>query len=299
MPRSQKARRGSGEGSSSARPCAATLPEPPATEVVEIDMRLRSATSRFFVLSFGFTWCFQLPGALAHLGWLPGEPAAYLPAAMLGIFGPFVAATYLTFQERGAAGVQALYAGLRAWRVSPKWYVFALFLPGLALSAVLWAIRAAGQPGDWHYLPGIAECVSALVVSVAEETGWRGYALPRLAARYGAFLGSCILGALWAVWHVPMFLALDVPMSLGPVLLLFFVGGSLWFTYLVRKTSGSLLIAVLAHLGAHLNNSHAALPGDTLPLIVHTVVYAGLGLAAMRGAAFERAGPVRAHSARP
>jgi hypothetical protein len=40
---------------------------------------------------------------------------------------------------------------------------------------------------------------------------------------------------------------------------------------------------VLAHVGAHLNNSHAALPGDTLPLLVSAVVYGALGLAVSRG----------------
>jgi hypothetical protein len=58
-----------------------------------------------------------------------------------------------------------------------------------------------------------------------------------------------------------------------------------------------LLIAVLAHMGSHLNNSHAALPADIFPAVVHSVVYAALGFAFMRSAAFERSPtpqPVRA-----
>jgi hypothetical protein len=42
---------------------------------------------------------------------------------------------------------------------------------------------------------------------------------------------------------------------------------------------------VLAHVGAHLNNSHAALPGDALPLVVHAVIYAALGFGTMRASA--------------
>ncbi len=65
-------------------------------------------------------------------------------------------------------------------------------------------------------------------------------------------------------------------------MLLFFVGGSLLFTWIYVGSRGSLLLAVCAHMGAHLNNSHAALPGDLVPLLVHTVIYAGLGFALMR-----------------
>ena len=63
-----------------------------------------------------------------------------------------------------------------------------------------------------------------------------------------------------------------------PVMVLFFVGGSLYFTWLFERTGRSLFIASLAHLGAHLNNSHAALPADHVPLLVHTLVLAALGL---------------------
>jgi uncharacterized protein len=246
-----------------------------------------SATARFFVLTFVFTYGLQLPGALARLGLGAGYDALYLPLALLGVFGPLVAATYLTWRERGRTGVRALYAWLLQLR-GVHWGLLGLLVPGLLLSGVLWLLRAAGREGDWYFLPGVPQLVAAVVIAVAEETGWRGYALPRLIARYGAFYGSALLGVLWALWHVPMFVAQAVPLSLAPVMLLYFVGGSLFFTFLFRKSQGSLLVAVLAHLGAHLNNSHATLPADALPVVVHSIVYAALGFACMRRAAFER-----------
>lgn len=261
-------------------------------------MQERANIVRFFAIAFTFTWALQLPGVAARHGWLPGDPDAYLPVAMLGIFGPLVAATCLTTRERGRAGVRALFGSLLSWRVAPKWYVIALFVPGILLSMLLWALHRSGHPGPWHFLPSASQLIIAVIVAIAEETGWRGYALPRLTAKYGAFAAGGILGVLWTVWHIPMFLAVDIPLSLAPVFFLFFVGGSLFFTWIYRESGGSLLIAVLAHVGAHLNNSHRALPGDTLPLVVHAIVYALLGFLAMRGSALEgrRASMVRGFS---
>jgi hypothetical protein len=66
-------------------------------------------------------------------------------------------------------------------------------------------------------------------------------------------------------------------------MLLMFTGASLFMGFIARGTGGSLLLAVVAHLAAHVNNSHRALPGEVLPLVVHAVVYGALGLALMRG----------------
>ncbi len=249
------------------------------------------ATLPFFVIAFAFTWALQLPAALARHALLPGDPSAYLPLAMLGIFGPMVAALSLTAQEHGRRGWRALVARLLVARVSPSWYVLALLVPGALLSLLLFLLSCAGREGRLHYVPTASGLAVGLLVAFAEEIGWRGYALPRLAARYGSFAGSCFLGVLWTLWHVPVFLAVGVPMALGLVMLLYFVGGSLYFSWLYAR-SGSLLVVVLAHLGAHLNNSHAALPGDSLPLVVHAVVYASLGLFTMRRYAFDR-GPAK------
>jgi membrane protease YdiL (CAAX protease family) len=232
----------------------------------------RPGIAAFFFLTVLVTWGLQLPGVLSH-------DARLLPLAVLGIFGPLAAATALTARADGRAGVRALYARLLPTRVHPIWYAIALLLPGALLAALLGLLRLAGHRGDLVLHRGAATLVVGLVVAIAEEVGWRGYALPRLRAHFGAVAGSAILGLVWLVWHVPMFLGQGVPLSLMVPMTLMFVGGSLMFTWLDARTSGSLFIAVLAHLGLHLNNSHAALPGDVVPLLCHSIVFATIGVA--------------------
>lgn len=85
---------------------------------------------------------------------------------------------------------------------------------------------------------------------LAEEIGWRGFALPRLQGRHNALISSLILGVLWALWHYhPLNWSL-----IGPVLPLHFaavVCMTVIVTWVYNNTSGSLLLAVLFHTASN------------------------------------------------
>jgi len=248
----------------------------------------KRGTASFFLLTFALTWLLQIPGVLAQRGLLPGDPAHYLPLAGLGLFGPLAAAVFLTWREGGSAAVRALVAPLLRYRVHAGWYLAALVLPAGFLSLVLWLLNSAGRHGPTAYLPSGSALLFGLVVSFVEEVGWRGYALPRLMERFGGFAASVVLGVAWYLWHLPMFAGQGVPPNLFLVMLLYFVGASLFMTWIFEGSGNSLLLMVVAHLGAHLNNSHRALPSEVLPLVVHAIVYASLGWLVMRKVGSDR-----------
>lgn len=241
--------------------------------------RDQGSVASFFVWTFVVTWGLQLPAVLVKAR--GGQEAAYLPLAALGVLGPLLVATWLSARAGGRTAVRALYAPLLHWRVHPLWYAVALVAPGALLTGVLLLLRAAGWSGTVLFLPALGQLVGAFVISLAEEMGWRGYALPRLQPKYGAFGASVLIGVAWTLWHIPMFMGQGVPLSLLPVMFLMFIGGSLLFTWVYNGTGGSLLLVVLAHVGAHLNNSHRALPAEVLPAVVHAVIYAAMGYAAL------------------
>jgi membrane protease YdiL (CAAX protease family) len=118
-----------------------------------------------------------------------------------------------------------------------------------------------------------------IVVPIGEEPGWRGFALPRLQRRYGALAASLYLGVAWALWHTVMFVLQGA--ALGTFLLMCanILAGSVVFSWLYNRTRGSLLIALCAHLGAHLNNPTHALPGQITPFVIYTFALALLAAA--------------------
>jgi membrane protease YdiL (CAAX protease family) len=198
-----------------------------------------------------------------------------LPAA-LGAFGP-VAAAILAARLEPGGGVRALFARLRIGRVDVIWHVVALGMFAAIYLVGTAAYRALGgtDAGRWLYPPENAQHLVAMVVMpLVEEPGWRGFALPRLQPRHGALGASLLLGILWAFWHTMMFILQGATALIFAVSIANIIAGSVVFSWLYNHTRGSLLIAILAHVGVHWNNPTHALPERLTPFLVYTVAIA-------------------------
>lgn len=238
-----------------------------------MDVRFDSSAQRgspamFFVLAFGLSWAVWVPAALASHG-LIGLRLPPALTALLGAWGPTLAALLLTLHFGGRAGLRQLFGRLLIWRVGLRWYAFAIGWPvalallttGLALLLGYPAPDLADAPLFAAYpLPaGGASLVPVLAIVVlqqlllgsamGEEPGWRGYALPRLQARFGPLAASLVLGLLWGLWHLPLLLTRGDARAATPLLpyLLGIVAVSILFTWVALHTRGSLLLAVLLH----------------------------------------------------
>jgi membrane protease YdiL (CAAX protease family) len=113
-----------------------------------------------------------------------------------------------------------------------------------------------------------------ILFPIAEEPGWRGYAFPRLQRRHGALKASLVVGFGWAAWHAVMFVLQGASPGQFALLTMNIVAGSVVFGWFYNRTHASLLLAILLHVGAHVNNPTHALPARVTPFAVYTAAIA-------------------------
>lgn len=207
---------------------------------------------RFFVLTFILTWVLHGAIALIEFDNL-FEAGLPLLLYMLGLLGPMAAALILS-RRPGGTGARALLARIGYVRFGLGWYVMALGMVAGANHLAILLNMGLGGPGpeSWFALPLGLLPVLALVqiwVVFGEETGWRGYALPRLQERCGSLGASLILGLVWTIWHLPMFLMPGAPQyGSSPFLFAgFIISWSVLSALLYNRTGGSLMAVMLFH----------------------------------------------------
>jgi membrane protease YdiL (CAAX protease family) len=186
------------------------------------------------------------------LSWLPLVPylLGAFPAPVLAC-GPFLAAIITAAVVGGRRGLRTYFRRLIRWRVGLGWYVLAFLAPmaGWAMVAYVNVLLGAAPPSPAQ-LAGWTSILTATLVFLInpfagawEEPGWRGYALPLLLRHHPALTGSAILGVIWTLWHLPLFLTGLIPWSDAAVVFaLTFV-----FTAVYLRTAGSVLIAFFLH----------------------------------------------------
>lgn len=230
----------------------------------------------FFVLAYAITWTLQLAAIFLapaqsmtlsnetnfqyFLGLLGGQLNS--AQAMVYILftlgaGPLFAALIVTRVVEGAEGVKDLWRRSARWKVEAKWYLAAFGIP-LALALVSLGFGLLSTSGKMNYAAKLPVgsflpffLYMLVFTGIAEEPGWRGFALPRLQSRYSAEKASWILGILWGVWHFPFIIYYNLAAGLAPMiaslvgLTLGIVGWTIVNTWLYNNTESVWLVILL------------------------------------------------------
>lgn len=194
------------------------------------------------------------------------------------VYGPFIGAFLVTAIDKGRDGVKEWLSRIVRWRVGVRWYIVALLLPvllrviALGLSLLLGApMPSASRLATWPTF--LSEFVFVLLfIGLAEEPGFRGFALQRLLGRRSAVAASLIVGVLVTIWHLPLFVNGSEPLVIVPIIL----GGAILLGWVYVGTGGSVLLTMLMH--ASVNTSGAYFNGlfSASDQLQHTALLAGL-----------------------
>lgn len=164
----------------------------------------------FFLIAYAWSWTLWLgamPLAVRKPFGIDPEAFAIL-LVLIGACGPSLAA------------LLTRWLGYRDLKICPVWTGWRNLIVGLSVGLLSLALATVFAPTllllkapirTLHWAALLQWRTYSLNWStflggpINEEPGWRGFALPKLQDRYGPYGASVILGAMWAVWHLPLF----------------------------------------------------------------------------------------------
>ena len=222
-------------------------------------------TSALTYFAFALGWSFAFWGVLIAAS--PDGDPLDSPFFVVGGAGPIVAAVALTHLRESPATRRDFW--LRV--VDPRrlrwpWWAVALLLHPLLVALAFAAdVLLGGAPPSLQARFASIPALLSFVFFVfwfgplPEEIGWRGFALDRLQSRMPALQASLLLGAIWALWHVPLFWipgTYQSGLALGStrswIFLASMVPLSVLMTWIYNNTARSTLSAVLVHFSGNL-----------------------------------------------
>jgi membrane protease YdiL (CAAX protease family) len=242
----------------------------------------------FFALAFAISWAWAIPLALGGQVVLRGQG---WPTHYPSLLGPAIAAVLVIAVTTGRAGLRDLASRMARWRVGLRWWLVAVSPAGFLLLALagMW-LTGRGLPeaagfGRFSGTPmiglvGVFLAIT-LVGSLGEETGWRGYALPRLQRRFSPLAATLILAPLWFAWHLPQFFVIQTYREFGPGdyigMFLGLSSGAVVLTWLYNRSGGSILLVIVWH-GVYnfVGATQAAVTGPIAAVISTLIMIQGI-----------------------
>lgn len=246
----------------------------------------------FFLLTFAFSWMIWIPVAV----WKPAEELM-MGLVLTGAFGPSIMGVVSTYRTGGKeAGRELWQRFLQVRRISILWWLIILILfPAMAFVGDLIDSALGGNPPaiQAETLADPAGFLGFLVLMIlggplAEELGWRGFALDPLQKGLSALSASLILGVVWALWHLPLFFiegTSQEAIGLGSTVFWMWhiqvVALSVIYTWVYNHTDRSVLAAFLLHFMGNSTYSLLAEVGGKLPLqteVISTLIHGAVAV---------------------
>ena len=208
---------------------------------------------KFFVLVFAYSWGLWLPAIL--LGAADYGLAAYTPLALIGAFAPMAAAITLISRRHGWAESWQFIRQAFDFKTKPIFILLALAVPVIIHAvthylAPIFSLEVADTLLDGNS-PVVLIPYFFFILFIGggqEEFGWRGYAQQPLQERFGVIKASLLIGVIWGVWHLPLWVFPDAQGAYSfPAFVLMTTGVSLVYALLYNASGQKLIVPWLYH----------------------------------------------------
>lgn len=225
----------------------------------------------FFILTFAFSWILWLPSILSGLGVDLGINAtAYTSITVpIGAFAPLFAALFLVIKQKGWRGGWLFFKQAFDLKVRAVYLLAAILLPIIIHTISHYLAILLGFPVAVTLFPAelnipsfiIAIPYFLLMIIIGggqEEFGWRGYAQEPLQKRMGVIPASLLIGVIWGLWHLPLWVMPGDGHSTYPYLafLIMTTSISVVYAWLFNASKQKLSIVIIFHA---MNNTAAPL----------------------------------------
>ena len=217
----------------------------------------------FFLFTFIIAWFFQLPGAIQSLGFGLGENIRITPPEsalnLIALWAPGISSILILLLLQEIDELKMIFRRGFSFRVGWQWWAVAFITPVvipvlaylvyLPLIPIYEAVPFAHtiDPINLNFTPrlflrGLPVIVLfAIPGAIGEELGWRSYFQAHLEEKWSLVVAGSITGAIWGLWHLPVWLihggfALDTLF-----LFLATVKIGVFYAWFFQKVDGSLM----------------------------------------------------------
>jgi membrane protease YdiL (CAAX protease family) len=249
----------------------------------------RQGPRRAFWIAFLVAWFLSALVGLANLEFIEQFPLSPTVAGLFTISVVPVAFVIASAYSRTPA-VRSYLSSLIRLRGVVGWSLLGLVLfPVLLLISLSIDGLLSRQPILSSQFPDISLTLIGLVTikflyqllffnATGEETGWRGFALPRLQTRTSPLIAALSIAFFWVPWHFFLWQAEGQPVSTLQFWIVMYIGHvllSVLVVWICNRAKGSILVAGITH--AATNTAQAFIPVRSiqslyLPLFVAALV---------------------------
>jgi membrane protease YdiL (CAAX protease family) len=155
----------------------------------------------YFVLVFTIAWI----GSFVLVGpkFLAGSVIEFSDVGLMAtvmLSAPFMAGLLMTYLADGKLAIEDLFARMTKFGVARRWYLPLLIFPALLLCvSLLLSIFVSSELAPTLGLLGV---LGGPLAGFLEETGWTGFAYPKMKGKASALSTGIYFGVIHGVWHV-------------------------------------------------------------------------------------------------